>query len=216
MKDETGARCACGVSFIHSDVPTRCIPTAIPQRVYTGIICPPSGHSEPVSLHSTEISPNGGLHILHTTRESSVCAWVRAHQESTVSSHATASSRASHALRQSTTIYPATTGSGSGCGGGSTIYPATIGSLPAGGSCGCGGPVGEGSSLRFFPLATLEVGAGGAQAMGSGRAAGLGVALAPCVLAWQTARTAACCSPLSDSQPKSSGSRASEGTRGTL
>ena len=64
--------------------------------------------------------------------------------------------------------------------------------------------MGEGSSLRFFPLATLEVGAGGAQAMGSGRTAGLGVALAPCVLAWQTARTAACCSPLSDSQPKSS------------
>jgi hypothetical protein len=84
--------------------------------------------------------------------------------ESTVSSHATAHHRAhiTHAPPQSTTIYPATTGSGSD---------------------GCGGPVGEGSSLRFFPLATLEVGAGGAQAMGSGRAAGLGVALAPCVLA---------------------------------
>ena len=200
----------------------RCIPTGS-GRVAVGVysvICP--RHSEPVSPAQRSVLTVWTPHSPHHAREQRpacvVCAWVRAHLRSphTVSSHATASSRASHALRQSTIIYPATTGSGSGCGGGSTIYPATIGSLPAGGSCGCGGPVGEGSSLRFFPLATLEVGAGGAQAMGSGRAAGLGVALAPCVLAWQTARTAACCSPLSDSQPKSSGSRASEGTRGTL
>ena len=191
----------------------RCIPTGS-GRVYS-VICP--RHSEPVSPAQRSVLTVWTPHSPHHAREQRpacvVCAWVRAHQESTrCRQHATASSRASHALRQSTTIYPATTGSGSGCGGGSTIYPATIGS----GSCGWGGPVGEGSSLRFFPLATLEVVAGGAQAMGSGRAAGLGVALAPCVLAWQTARTAACCSPLSDSQPKSSGSRASEGTRGTF
>ena len=193
----------------------RCIPTG---RVYS-VICP--RHSEPVSPAQRSVLTVDST-FSSTPRERAassmcgVCVGASPPGVHTVSSHATASSRASHALRQSTTIYPATTGSGSGCGGGSTIYPATIGSLPAGGSCVCGGPVGEGSSLRFFPLATLEVGAGGAQAMGSGRTAGLGVALAPCVLAWQTARTAACCSLLSDSQPKSSGSRASEGTRGTL
>ena len=83
------------------------------------------------------------------------------------------------------------------------MYPATSGS---GSGCACGSV-----AFRFFPWATLVVGAGGAHAMGSGRAG-----LAGCVLAWQTAWTAACCSPLSESQPWSSGSRASEGTTGTL
>ena len=82
-----------GGSFIHSDVPQRCIPTG---RVYS-VICP--RHSEPVSPAQRSVLTVDST--FSTPRESSVQrVWcVRGCEPTsgvhTVSSHATASSRAS-------------------------------------------------------------------------------------------------------------------------